>query len=71
MIPLLCTAVCTAALVALAVTGVLAMRKMRTCEAQGLADADIQAVVAPIVRVSFGAIAIFVVSAAVFLIQGM
>lgn len=69
MILLLCTFVCTGALAVLAATGFFAMRKIKSCEAQGMADASIQIAVAPIIRASFAAIAVFFVAAAIFLVQ--
>lgn len=71
MIPILCTTVCTLALVAIAVMGFLVMRKIKSCEANGMTDAKIKIAIAPIIRASFGTIAVFVLSAAIFLIQGI
>lgn len=70
MIPTLCTVVCTAALAAIAVLGILTMHKMKAVQAKGGGQSAEKAV-APYVSATFAAIAVFIASAAVYLIQGM
>ena len=68
MIPLICTLVCTGALIGLAVKGFLAMRTLKTCEARGMSPEETGIQVNRYIKASFSAIALFAVSAAIYLL---